>query len=296
MKIILKDTTRYEDKVMLIRYNSREINARVDIKQVMSMYAGIYQTDNNANVPCPNPAHKDKNPSAKINDIRHGNNVFCFTCCANGDRAFDPITIVSWYATGNNFPKACERLIADFNLPLEEVSNIREIEKSGQTIEHQNTAPFPLSGEECNILGLADGKNKDTIPYTLLSQWENNNKQTLEMLTDIVNQKIERYNDIISAEEIRFKKVYSLHTAVEWNNAKLYHKMADDLTKISSPVKFLKFQRDFINDVKEIYNIAEHIAECEKERELVKEIEAKLSHSIVKTNEPTKSNVPVSER
>ena len=130
-----------------LHYYPREINELVPIGDVIRAYTGN-EPRRNGTIKCPIPsAHKneDKTPSAKIYE---DNNVCrCFTC----NTSYRPIDVVV-QVKGLPFQEACQMLIDDFNLPMERVTNIKELENA--KIPGNRVKPFPITFEEAKFLDL----------------------------------------------------------------------------------------------------------------------------------------------
>lgn len=86
-------------------YYAQKIKEDVPIRDVIEYYYG--QQPGKGGIHCPNPAHRDSNPSASIKN----NRCKCFAC----NQSFSPIDIVMMNESVD-FPTACEILIDRFGL------------------------------------------------------------------------------------------------------------------------------------------------------------------------------------
>lgn len=134
----------------LLRYDAELINQSIPIQEVIERYTDIVITKGNCR--CPSPSHEDSSPSAHI--YENTNRCFCFGC----HKSFTPITIVM-NVFNLQFPDACEKLIHDFGLSLENCSNISELEKADGSGQAE---VFPLNANECSLIGLI-GAFKSTV-------------------------------------------------------------------------------------------------------------------------------------
>lgn len=289
-----------------LRYDTKAINSAVPIRQVLERYAGINTNVKGfTNVQCPSPSHTDKKPSAHIYDQRGQNHCTCFSCNTN----FTPITVVM-LNTGKNLPDACQTLIDDYGLSMSSFTNIDEVERSVlDKIERK--APFPLTVEDCHTLNIAEPYETKVInpnyeeeaqiyddakPFfvrpSLLQMWENDKENTANMLLGICEERISSNNDIIKGEQVRFNVIYSLHNEKEWGEAKLLEKAADKYKiGLFSKIRLTDKQRQYIEDIKELYSIAEHIAECEETRDNILLIKDKITNNDLNNEKEILNNV-----
>lgn len=134
----------------LLRYDAELINQSIPIQEVIERYTDIVIIKGSCR--CPSPSHEDSSPSAHIYEST--NRCFCFGC----HKSFTPITI-AMNVFNLQFPDACEKLIYDFGLSLENCSNISELEKVDGS---EQAEVFPLNANECSLIGLV-GAFKTTV-------------------------------------------------------------------------------------------------------------------------------------
>ena len=128
-----------------LKYYSKKLCDDVPIKDILSYYRPDITIRDRGNICC--PVHKDKTPSAKINEQR--NTLKCFGCGFCGDS----IDLVQALNPGLTFREACDKIIQDFGLNKYNYTNLRDIERikgnRGGFIDF-----FPLSSEDINVIGL----------------------------------------------------------------------------------------------------------------------------------------------
>ena len=129
-----------------LQYYSKKLCDDVPIRDIIAHYRPDITIREKGNICC--PVHKDKTPSAKINEKR--NTIKCFGCGFCGDS----IDLVS--ALYNlPFREACDKIMQDFGLDKHNYTNLREIEKiKGSTKGYIDY--FPLSQEDISAIGLYD--------------------------------------------------------------------------------------------------------------------------------------------
>lgn len=134
-----------------LRFNTRQINKDVPIREVIAKYTGVPVTQSNKNIKCPSVRHNDNNPSAHI----YGNNCKCFACGGN----FSPLTLAKEQYPELSFADVCERLLDDFNLDVYNYSNKAEIDAAKcAKKENRFYECFPLTEEELDFIGLQNPK------------------------------------------------------------------------------------------------------------------------------------------
>ena len=129
-----------------LQYYSKKLCDDVPIGDIIAHYRPDITIRERGNICC--PVHKDKTPSAKINEKR--NTIKCFGCGFCGDS----IDLVG--ALFNlNFREACDKIMQDFGLNKYNYTNLREIEKiKGNSKGYVDY--FPLSQDDIKAIGLYD--------------------------------------------------------------------------------------------------------------------------------------------
>ena len=141
-----------------LMYDTSKMNRDISIVQAIAMYTGIDASRKNRNIPCPSPAHEDKNPSARVYEKQ--NSCTCFAC----KRTLSPISLAKEVFPELPFRELCGKMLRDFNLSPYDYSNLGEIEH----IENANKRNkfydyFPVTESELKFIGL---KNSTTIYET----------------------------------------------------------------------------------------------------------------------------------
>lgn len=222
-------------KHTLLRYNAELINQSVPIADVIERYTDIRISKGSCK--CPNPKHQDDTPSAHI--YESSNRCYCFGC----QTSFTPITaVIKIFDMGDNgFPEACEKLINDFGLSLEQCSNISEIEKA-EKAENGGIPCFPLTASECALINIHGAfktsvanpfyeellENEETGEFyaskiqpkafkvkSLPELWEETPQEIAEMLINKCDESIEKFKEW-SVEEM------SLYNALYESKGKAY--------------------------------------------------------------------------
>ncbi len=254
-----------------LRYDAKAINNAIPIEQVYEKY--VEPITNNKNmVKCPSRSHLDKTPSAHLYKGSCGNNCRCFSC----NKSFSPISIVM-EQTGADFPKACQQLIDDFNLPLESFSNALQVESYKKAAVKDN---FPLSSEDCNLIHLPS-PFCTTLPNlnyeeerelyeeasefyrmpSLYDVWNDDKDTTEDMIIGICDEHIERYKAIIKEDEALFKDIFSLINKESEVGESEKLKEADEKYGIRNKnIKMSPRQRELLAIQDKLQNISEEIA------------------------------------
>lgn len=270
--------------IVPLRYNADALNEDVPIRDAIERYAGI-DTSVKGSIHCPSPAHVDKKPSAYIYDRHPKNNCYCFSCNKN----FTPISLVM-ENTNSSFPEACQILIRDFGLSMSRYSNIDEVERArakeqGAAERDEFYEVFPLDNDDCRVIGIVDafsqvipnqnyedemklisgGSVKKSFARPSLSQlWENDKECIEEMLVGICDERLGKVEQLAFAEKQNFFDIYSLHTPMEWQEAE---KLQDAKQKYNiglfGNIKMTAKQRHYIDDMFELQQTAERVAEYE---------------------------------
>ena len=217
----------------LLRYDAELINQSIPIQEVIERYTDIVITKGSCR--CPSPFHEDSSPSAHIYEST--NRCFCFGC----HKSFTPITI-AMNVFNLQFPDACEKLIHDFGLSLENCSNISELERASGS---EQTEVFPLNANECNLIGLV-GAFKTTVAnpfygelieeddgYSYLNDcqpksfkvkslpeiWKENPFETEEMLINKCDETIEQLNEWCVDTMESYTQLYESRNKAFWQEA-----------------------------------------------------------------------------
>ena len=217
----------------LLRYDAELINQSIPIQEVIERYTDIVITKGSCR--CQSPSHEDSSPSAHIYEST--NRCFCFGC----HKSFTPITI-AMNVFNLQFPDACEKLIHDFGLSLENCSNISELERASGS---EQTEVFPLNANECNLIGLV-GAFKKTVAnpfygelieeddgYSYLNDcqpksfkvkslpeiWKENPFETEEMLINKCDETIEQLNEWCVDTMESYTQLYESRNKAFWQEA-----------------------------------------------------------------------------
>lgn len=119
-------------------FYAKEINRDIPIAELMTMYG----LKTKGNVSCPIMEHEDKKPSARVYEGR--NICKCFSCNAS----IKPIDLVM-KRENCSFYDACEALIKNFSLPIENYAEVLFTER-----EDSVKPTLPLSYQELSKIGL----------------------------------------------------------------------------------------------------------------------------------------------
>lgn len=283
-----------------LRYDAKAINRDVPIEQVYEKYVG--PITNNKMVKCPSPSHPDKSPSAHLYKGSCGNNCRCFTC----NVTFSPVSIVM-EQTGLDFPKACQQLIDDFNLPLEMYSNASQVENYKKSA---NKEKFPLSADDCELLKLPSPFST-AIPNLNYAQereifenapefihvtplyviWEDDKNTTEDMILSKCDERIETYTAIIQEDEALFKSVFSLiKKESEVVESEKLKEGDEKFNFRKGTVKMTDRQRELLGIQDKLQSISEEIASLEDKIEGIEDIRNRVLEAQKERESKSKSN------
>lgn len=284
-----------------LRYDAKSINRDIPIEQVYERYVGPI-TNNKNMVKCPSRSHLDNSPSAHLYKGRCGNNCRCFAC----NITFSPVSIVM-EQTGLDFPKACQQLIDDFNLPLEMYSNASQVENYKMSAAKEL---FPLSADDCELIHLPSpfctsipnlNYSKDREVYenapeffkipSLFETWENDKDTTEDMIIGICDERIEQYTAIIHENENLFKSIFSLINKESEVVESEKLKEADEKYNFKNgTIKMTPRQRELLGIQDKLQSISEEIAILEDKIESIEDVKCRLLESRKERTSKSMSN------
>lgn len=132
------------------------IKNAITIREAINRYntKGIAVSDTRNNIKCPSVTHNDQNPSAKIYDDT--NTCYCFGCKKSWD-------VIGYTREVFNcdYKEALERLIDDFNLPIEKPQN----RNPNQEQKPYFNDVFPVDMTSLRLLNFIHEENFDFTRY-----------------------------------------------------------------------------------------------------------------------------------
>ncbi len=179
-------------------YDFKAINESVPIRDVMDSF-GLETTPNRSGkIPCPSAMHKDKHPSAVINEGgKWHNTCHCFSC----GETFNPIRI-AMQEKDCSITDACAWLCDTFHLQC--------YEELGKETVVDEKEKFPLSINDLRLLGLKPNtatveENGNRAKFSVASLWKEDKVAFCSLVSLKCKEKEEKigYGNSVIHSEIR---------------------------------------------------------------------------------------------